>query len=383
MDTGNMKMWNREGRTRARLSSRALAAGAGLVLLAACGRGDAAPEDTGPTVVRLTPQDVAVAKVEEITSGPLISGTLTAENEAQVRAEAGGTVMGVYAEPGQSVRKGQLLARIEGSAAQQALISAQQGVKSAEASYDVARRQAERTAALVEAGAVAQQQLETARSQATAAQAQLAGARAQLAAAQKQVQNTEVRSPIAGVVATRPVNAGDVVQPGAALFTVVDPGGMKLEASISSDQLGQVHVGAPVAFTVTGYPGRTFSGKVTRISPAADPTTRQIPITVALPNSSGSLVSGLFAQGRVASEAQRAVVVPQAAVDQTGPTPTVYRVKGGKVEQVQVQLGTTDTESQRVAISAGLSAGDTLLASSSQGVQPGTPVQVTGAVAQQ
>jgi RND family efflux transporter MFP subunit len=281
------------------------------------------------------------------------------------------------------VKRGQLLARIEGTAAQQTLVSAQQGVRSAEAAYDVARRQAERTATLVQAGAIAEQQLENARSQATAAQAQLAGARAQLAAAQKGVQNTEVRSPITGVVATRPVNAGDVVHVGAALFTVVDPGGMKLEASISSDQLGQVHVGAPVEFTVTGYPGRTFTGKVTRISPAADPTTRQIPITVALPNSSGSLVSGLFAQGRVSSRAQTAVVVPQAAVDQTGATPTVLRVKGGKVEQVQVQLGTVDTENQRVAITSGISAGDTLLASSSQGVEPGTPVQVSGVVAKQ
>ena len=354
----------------------------GMVLLVACGKGgDATEEAAAPVAIQLGPSDVAVAAIQEIRSGPVVSGTLKAENEAQVRAQAAGAVTAVYAEEGQAVKSGQILARIEANTAEQALLSAQQAVRSAEQAYEVARRQAERTSTLVEAGALATSNLETARSAASAAQAQVANARAQLTAAQKQVANTEVRSPISGVVSARPVNAGDVVQLGAALFTVVDPSGMKLEVSVPSEQLGQVHVGAPVEFTVSGYPGRTFTGRVERISPAADPTTRQVPIYVKIPNGGGTLVSGLFAQGKVATQSQRAVVVPQAAVDETGPVPSVIRIKGGKAEQVTVELGARDTQSETVAITAGLGAGDTLVVSTARGVTPGTPVQVTGVAA--
>jgi RND family efflux transporter MFP subunit len=352
-----------------------------LVLAVGCGKGGDAAEQAAPTAIQLGPSDVTVVALQEISSGPLISGTLAAEHESQVRAQAAGTVTAVHAETGQRVSAGQILARIEANTAEQAVNSAQQNVRSAEQAYEVARRQAERTSTLVKAGALAESNLETARSAAAAAQAQLANARSQLTGAQKQLSNTEVRSPIDGIVSARPVNAGDVVQLGAALFTIVDPAGMKLEASVPSGQLGQVHVGAPVEFTVSGYPGRVFTGKVERISPAADPTTRQVPIYVAIPNEAGALVSGLFAQGKVATKSERAIVVPQTAVDETGATPTVIRIKAGKAEQVTVGLGASDSQNETVAITSGLAAGDTLVVSTARGVTPGTPVQVTGVAA--
>lgn len=366
--------WGRTGRMAGLLA---------LVVTGACGRGAPEAADGGPTVVKLGPADVTTVQRSSIESGPVISGTLQARNEAQVRAQAAGTITAVHAEQGQAVEKGQLLARIEAAAPEQALVSAQQAVRSAQQSYEVAQRQAERQATLLKAGAVAEQAVETARSQASAAQAQLANARAQLTAAQKQVANTEVRSPIDGVVSARPVNAGDVVTVGGELFTVVNPGAMKLEASVPSEALAQVRVGAPVTFTVTGYPGRTFSGRVERINPAADPTTRQVPIFVTVPNEGRTLVSGLFAQGRVAATSVEALVVPSSAVDQTGAFPVVLQVTGGQVKQTAVKLGVTDAQNGRVALTSGVSAGDTVLTNTAQGVPAGTPVQVTGVVAQQ
>jgi len=134
---------------------------------------------------------------------------------------------------------------------------------------------------------------------------------------------------------------------------------------------------------VTGYPGRTFAGRVERINPAADPTTRQVPIFVTVPNEGGALVSGLFAQGRVAATSVESLVVPSSAVDQTGAFPVVLQVTGGQVKQTAVKLGVTDAQSSRVALAAGVSAGDTVLTNTAQGVPAGTPVQVTGVVAQQ
>ncbi|MDB4951439.1 MAG: efflux transporter, family, subunit [Gemmatimonadetes bacterium] len=334
-----------------------------------------------PTVVTVGPEGIAVVQSGPITSGPTISGNLKAENEATVRAQIGGSVVQTYAEKGQSVGAGAMLARLDAAALSDQLSSAQSGVRAAQSAYEVARRNAERLQQLNTAGAISQRDLENARSQASTAQAQLADARSRVATAQKQVSYTIVRSPISGVVSDRPVNAGDVVQPGAALYTVVDPRSMRLEASVPAEQVGQVHPGAAVQFRVTGYGGRTFTGRVQRVNPTADPVTRQVQVYVAIPNGEGRLVGGLFAEGRVLAEARTGISVPFTAVDQKGVEPTVAHLRGGRVEITAVKLGVRDEQGERVEITQGLAAGDTILVGAATGITPGTPVRVGSAPA--
>jgi RND family efflux transporter MFP subunit len=355
------------------------AAAAALLVMAACGKeGDAAPSKA-PEVLTVGPEAVAVVQQEEIRTGPQLSGSLSAAREAQVRAQVGGQVLAVYAEQGQAVRAGQPLARIDASALVDAATSARTGVASAQTALEVARRNYERAQTLNQAGALSDRDLETARAQLSQAQAQAAGARSQQASAQKQLGNTQVRSPISGVVSLRPVSAGDIVAPGAELFTVVDPQSMRLEASVPADQLGQLRLGSTVRFTVNGYPGRTFTGTVQRISPAADPQTRQVPVVVTVPNEGGALVAGLFAEGRVESQVRQGMMVPATAIDERGVAPTVLRLKGGRAERVAVQLGVRDPDTERVEVTGGVSPGDTLLVGAAVGTTPGTPVRVGAA----
>ncbi|HEX8695010.1 MAG TPA: efflux RND transporter periplasmic adaptor subunit [Longimicrobium sp.] len=352
---------------------------AAALALAGCGKEGDAAEAKAPEAVVVGPENVLVVQVEELRTGPALSGTLRAEREAQVRAEVGGTVLEVYADKGQAVRAGQPLARIEAAALRDAVLSAQSAVRTAEQSVTVAQRNAERTESLARAGAVAERDLETARWNVTNARGQLADARARLASARQQLGNTSVRAPLGGVVGERPVSAGDVVAPGAALFTIVDPGSMRLEASVPAAQLGAVKPGAAVRFTVSGYPGRAFTGTVERINPSADPSTGQVPVYVQVPNQEGTLVSGLFAEGRVEAEARQAILVPANAVDERGVQPSVLRLKGGRAERVPVQLGSRDPESERVEVLGGITAGDTLLVGAALGTTPGTPVRVGAA----
>jgi RND family efflux transporter MFP subunit len=152
---------------------------------------------------------------------------------------------------------------------------------------------------------------------------------------------------------------------------------MRLEGSVPAEQLSQVKLGAPVTFTVNGYPGRTFTGKVTRINPTADPATRQVRIVVSIPNAEGRLVGGLFANGRLASESHTGMLVPASAVDSRSNVPAVFRIKGGKVERVAVQLGLRDEGAERVEIASGVQVGDTLLLGAAQGITAGTVVKVS------
>jgi RND family efflux transporter MFP subunit len=249
-------------------------------------------------------------------------------------------------------------------------------MRTAESSAAQAKRDLTRTESLVQAGALAEQVLEQQRVAQQSADAALADAQARLASAEKQLRATEVRSPDAGVISERSVQAGDVVQPGTALFTVVDPSRMKLEASVPAHQLSEIRIGAPVEFTVTGYADRAFTGRVDRVSPVADPTTGQVQITVALPNSTGQLVGGLFAEGRVASSTREGIVIPEGAVDVRGLRPVVRVLKQGTVARVEVELGLRDEATDRVEVTSGLAVGDTLLLGAAQGIAPGTPVRV-------
>jgi membrane fusion protein (multidrug efflux system) len=352
----------------------------GVAALGACSKSDAAPDTAAAAaaaaVMTVGPENVAVVTRDSIQSGPAISGSLQPERQATIRAEAAGTVTSTSAEAGQRVGSGAVLARIETTGLTDQTIAARANVASARVAYETAQRNAERSDRLLAAGAIAERDAEASKSQASAAQAQLSAAQAQQANAEKLLGNATVRAPFSGVVGLRSVSTGDVVSVGTALYTVVDPSSMQLEASVPADELSQVRIGAPVRFTVSGYPGRVFAGKITRVAPVADPATKQVRIIASVPNAGNALVGGLFAEGRVSSEARQALVAPNLAIDTRSTTPAVVRVKNGKVERVNVELGLRDDARERVEIRSGVQPGDTLLIGAAQGISAGTPIRV-------
>jgi membrane fusion protein (multidrug efflux system) len=353
------------------------------LFVSACGGGEektSAAWPAAPAAVQVGQENIVSVRRGEIVAGPIISGELRAKIEATVRAEIGGPVVQVNVEEGQSVRKGVLLGRIEATAIDDARRSAASVVTSAENQLAVARREAERTEQLVSAGALAARDLDLAKANVVTAEAQVADARARLVAAQEQAADAVLRAPIDGIVSDRAVNAGDVVSPGTALFTIIDPRSMRLEASVPSEELSALRVGAAVQFSVRGYE-QPFQGRIERISPQADPITRQVPIFVAIPNVGGRLVAGLFAEGRVVTAAATGLIVPQNAVNTTESAPWVLRVSGGKAEKVAVTIGLRDPRTERLEIKAGLNDGDILLRGAAQGITPGTPVNVGNPVA--
>ncbi|HYC33042.1 MAG TPA: efflux RND transporter periplasmic adaptor subunit [Gemmatimonadales bacterium] len=348
-----------------------------LVLLAAGCKGeeDASATATADQAVTVGAENIDVVAVEELRSGPAISGSLEPERAATVRAEVSGSVLRIQVDAGQAVKRGALLATLDDVAVRDAFLSARSSVRTAESALEVARRNLERSERLSQAGAIAERDLETARLNLTNAEGALADARARLASASDQLEHTRVRAPFDGIVSERQVDAGDVVQVGAALFTIVDPRSLRLEAAVPADQIGRLRPGTPVEFTVTGQ-DRRISGRIERINPVVEPATRQVRIYVAIPNEERSLVAGLFAEGRVATDTKRAVAVPVAAVDSRGTSPTVHLVKQGRVSEVPVKLGVRDEEAELVEVLAGVAAGDTLLLGSAQGVTEGSRIRV-------
>lgn len=341
------------------------------LLFAACTT-EAEKPPAPPAPVRIGMENIVTVARDTIVVGPIVSGELRPEREATVRAEIGGSVTQVNVREGQPVRVGTVLGRIETRTLDDVRRSAMSSVRSAENQLAVATREMERTETLVKAGAIAARDLDVARQNVTSADAQLADAKSRLASADRQLADTVLRAPINGILASKPVNIGDVVSTGNELFAIIDPSSMRLEASVPSEDLQFLRIGAAVDFTVRGYE-KPFEGRITMIAPQADPVTRQVPIYVSIPNIGGRLVAGLFAEGRVVSQSAQGLVVPINAVNTNGPMPWALRANGGKTERVEVGLGLQDPRTERVIVT-GLNEGDMLLRGASQGIAPGTSV---------
>ena len=350
---------------------------AATIAAAACSGG---PETTAsatpaPTVLKLAQENVATATTAELSSGPQVSGQLTPAREATVRAQVGGSIVALTVDRGQPVKRGAVIAKIASRDLDAAMAAAEAQIRSADTALSVARTELQRTEVLVKGGALATRELDQAKNAVSNAEAQAAAAKARQNTIWQQIDDTSVRAPFGGLVSERPANLGDVVSPGTAIITIIDPSSMRLEALVPSDAIQQVTPGARVHFTIRGAAG-DFTGSVDRLSATADPVTRQVSIFVTLPNVDGKLIAGLFAEGRVEASKHTGVVVPQSAVDETGPMPTVTRVKNGKAERVPVELGLRQADTERVEITKGLDAGDVVIRGSAKAVAPGTPVEV-------
>jgi membrane fusion protein (multidrug efflux system) len=347
-----------------------------LLLLTGCGSDASTEKPTEAPAVILLPEDLAEVRKEPISMGPRISGTLTAAEMAVLRAESAGSVVDVQAEIGDHVKKGAVLAKIESQAASSAYLSTQSAVASATQDVTNARREIERTKRLQEAGAMSPHDVEAAEAGLAAAEARLAGAKAQEAQTGEQVGKTTVRSPIDGIVSQRSIGLGDVVAPGTPLFTVIEPSSLRLEGAVPAASATSLQIGATVRFEVQGFEGKPFDGKIERIAPAVDPTTRQIPILVGIPNPEGRLLAGLFAEGRVATETHDGLVLPSGAVDLTGLRPTVLLVKDGMLEQVPIDIGIHDTEDELVEVKSGLQQGDKVVMQGKGDIKAGAKVEL-------
>lgn len=356
-----------------------------LLLSAAAGCGsESADAKTGadsaaaaPATMNAGPENVVVVTRETVASGPIISGTLAAEREATVRAQIAGPVLSTNVDQGSRVARGTPMARIADNTFRDAFLSARGGLNTARTNFSLAQRELDRFTKLKEAGAVSERDFETAKLNFEAAESQVADAQARLSLAQKQLDDAQVRAPFAGIVSERHVNAGDVVSPGGAMFTIIDPSSMRLEGAVPAHQLSTIKTGVPVAFAVSGYPDRAFTGRISRINPAADATTGQVKVVVSIPNAKGGLVAGLFAEGRVQSERHDAPVIPASAVDVRGVRPWVLRLKNGVADRVEVELGIKDEDTEKYEVLSGIAAGDTLLVGAAQGITPGTPVRIS------
>ena len=360
---------------------RILIALAFAIALAGCGKGpDTSAKAAGPAVAATPPillatEDVHTVRNSALASGPSITGSVQPERRADLRAEVQAIVLKVLKENGDVVRRGDLLVHLDDTAIRDGLASAQAASRSAGLALDQASRQFERMTTLRGSGMTSAQALDDAEGRRNSAQSDLEAAKARVVVARQQMQRTEVRAPFDGVVSDRKVSAGDTAQLGKELLKVIDPGSMRFEAMISADDVGSVRPGQVVHFRVNGYGNQEFAGKVRRVNPAANATTRQVEMLVDFTGDKQPRLAGLYAEGRLETDSKTSLTVPATAVVRDGDKTSVFRVKNNKLQKVPLALAERDTRSGDYVVSGGLEEGDQVIRHASSALKDGQPVQ--------
>ncbi len=349
----------------------AVATLAGAAFLAGCnqsGVGEAkaasAPASAAsiPSVVlRVSPEDLRVAGLQDHASGPVVTGSIQPERRADLRAEIAAVVLQVYKENGEPVHKGDLLVRLDDTAIRDALASAEAASRNAAQALDQAQRQYARIKTLQGEGMSSQQALDDAEVRRNSAQSDRAAADSRTVAARQQMTHTEVRAPFDGIVSERKTSAGDTASIGKELLKVIDPTSMRFEGLVSADRIGELHPGQTVLFHVNGYEQGDFSGKIRHVDASADEATRQVAVIVDFAPGTAPKTANLYAEGRIATGATQALVLPEAAIAREGDKAFVWRVAGGKLHKVPVTLGERDARRGDFVIASGVATGDQLL----------------------
>jgi membrane fusion protein (multidrug efflux system) len=347
-----------------------------LAALAGCKGPSAAPIPGGMPLL-VSAEDLHTIRNSSLSSGPAITGTIQPERRADLRAEVPAVVLAVVKENGDVVRKGDLLVRLDDTAIRDALASAQAASRAAEQAYEQAQRQFERMTTLRKSGMASAQQVEDAEIRRNNTQSDMEGARARVVSARQQMQRTEVRAPFDGVVSERKVSAGDTAQIGKELLKVIDPRSMRFEALIAADHVGEVRPGQNVTFRVNGYGDQEFAGRVRRVNPAANPTTRQVEVLVDFVGERQPHLAGLYAEGRLVTETRAALTIPASAVVRDGDRASAFRVSGSRLQKVPLALGERDARTGEYPVSNGLAEGDRVIRYPSALLKDGQAVQAS------
>jgi membrane fusion protein (multidrug efflux system) len=385
---------------------------AAAVVAAGCGtdaQGESTPADAAAPAIAVS----AVTAVERpITRLLEVSGTLAAEEEAEVASEVQGRVVATPVERGTRVTTGDALIRIasaemeaqvaeaEANAAQ---IESRLGlsgdatftvdrvpeVANARANLDLAQGDFDRAQMLFDRkllskaefdqrsaqAEVSRRQYDIARNAAVQQYQALLAARARVSMARKALADTVVRSPFGGVVGERFVSVGDYVTRGTKVASVMRNNPLRVNLTVPEQYSADVAVGRTVTLEVNAAPGQTFTGRVRYVSPALQSDSRTLVVEAVVPNDTGTLKPGSFATARIEQASERpGLLVPAAAVRTVSGTARVYVLAGERAEERIVTVG--PAVGDLVEIGTGLKAGETVATSNVEQLVDGARVAV-------
>jgi RND family efflux transporter MFP subunit len=327
------------------------------------------------------PVDVAPLELRQVSYTVIAPGAIEAFQQVQVTARVAGAVDRVAFAEGQNVKQGDVLVAIETDRYEIAVDQAKAALDRAVASEKAAEAEVERRkgAVATHPGLVAGSEIAEYETQVATGKADVASALQALRVAQLNLRDAYVRAPIAGVVQSRTVQAGQYLQPGVVLATLLQRDPLILRFGVTEQDAPRIKVGMTANLKLRESP-RQYAAKVMLVAEAADPATRLVPVTAEVDDTDHKywLRPGAFCEVNVPiGDARPAIVVPSLAVQPTATGNIVYVVDENNVAHVRtVQLGMY-TPDGGVEVTQGVAVGDLLVVQGFEALSEGAPVKIT------
>lgn len=344
---------------------------AACALVLACADEEAGGRSPGPggpgsAEERVVPVETAIVQLSSLSRDVTVSGVVEPLRTVGVNSQLSSTVLFVGAEEGDRLAAGQVLARLESAELQAA-------VASAEANHEVAKAAWERARQLHEEQIVTLAEYERDRAAFAAAEATLEQLRTRLGYA-------TIRSPLAGVVLEKNVEAGDLVAAQQQLFRVADVSTLVVRVGVSELDVVQLAEGDTLEVVLDAFPDQPVRGRIRRVFPSADPQSRLVPVEVALEPGSPAR-PGFLARVELRFDARDEVpVIPAGAVVRGEGGQAVFVVQDGRAVRRPVQVG--PTYEGRVEVESGLVTGDVVVVKGNASLRDGARVRTLPAAAE-
>ncbi len=292
-------------------------------------------------------------------------GTARANETVTVTARVSDTISRVNFDSGQMVSAGDILVELTDN-------EEAAGLAEARATLREARRELERVEGLIDRGIAPRQRLDEANAAVERAQARVSSLEAQLA-------DRIVRAPFAGVVGLRQVSVGSLVRPGDPIITLDDTSTIKLDFSVPERFLAALEPGLEIAARTSAYPDEVFAGEIAQIDSRIDPVTRTVTVRAEIDNAEGHLRPGQLMTVEIRRDTRMSPAIPGSAITRYLDDSFVFVIEAqdgqSVVRQQTISLGIR--EGNLVEVTAGVSAGDLIVAEGVHRIRGQMPVNVT------
>jgi len=335
-----------------RRNAKPILAFAAAILLAACGR-EQAPGGAAPAA------DIKTATVEmrdvELTYSA--EAVIEAVRQSTVSAQVAGRIVDLRFDVGDTVKKGEVIARIDERAATQALEASEAQVRQAEAELRNARAQYERARQLVAQKFMSPAALDTAEADFKAAQARVTALLAGAGRAATERGFATIVAPYSGVVSARHVELGEMATPGKPLMTGFDPSTLRAVATVPQAQVAAIQALARARIEVPSL-GKWLDATRVTIVPSADPRTHTMQVRLELAAEARGVYPGVYARAHFITGKAPRLLVPRPAVLQRSEATVVYVLdERGALQLRQVRLGAASDE-RSLEVLSGLRPGE-------------------------
>jgi RND family efflux transporter MFP subunit len=309
----------------------------------------------------------------------VLTGQISAENEAALSFRIGGRIIERLANVGDRVEPDQVLAKLDPQNELNTLRSAQAALSAAEGRVIETSNAFDRQKVLLPQGFTTQALFDQAQQALRTAQSQLDNAEAQLHIAKDRVSYTQLKAGVAGSITARTAESGEVVQPGQTVFQVARQDGRDAVFDVPAQVIRSAPADAKIVVSLTDDPSITAVGRVRLVDPQADPITRTFRVRVGLIDPPAAMFLGATVKGRMEVETEPGIELPASALTRINGQPAVWLVdpKDMTVSLHNVQIGRFDPGS--VLVSHGLEGGEVVVTAGVQALHPGQKVRLLGA----